>query len=150
MKRFKKFLLVVLALVSFISASTFVYAQQINGADHNRPYIRTHFWIPAGIAAPNVQSGISIRPNLNIGIVGIRTRVSTNNAGGLMTWSSWSTRGNAGATVNLASGNVLWSPLRGANCNSTITGEFQFVRNTAGVHRWQSAPNASAALSRCR
>lgn len=150
MKKFKNFLLVVLALAIFISAATYVHAQQINASSNNSPYVDRHFWIPAA-TAPNVQSGIAVRTT-NTGLTGIRSRVSISGVSGQ---SGWGTNGGTTNlfgtthTDNLRVGPpITWSPSRGANCNSTITGEYQFVRNT-DRRTWVSAPIATAVLSRC-
>jgi len=149
MKRFKKLLFVVLALTMMGGAATYVHGQRVTANVRLSPYVYRHFWIPSQ-TTPNVQSGIEVRPNLNFGIVEIRTRVRASGAGGVINWSNWGTRGGINNTVNIPSGNhVTWSPNHGANCNSSLTGEYQFTRNT-GWRARESAPNATAALSRCR
>ena len=74
----------------------------------------------------------------------ISTRVNSSGGNG---WSSWRTNGSLNGTVNIAPGNIRWSPTHGANRNSLVVGAFEFVANRT-FRQWERAPQMSHQLRR--
>lgn len=143
----KKLFLVALATIGMLATITFsieAYAQEIGGAGSVDDYVNRSLWIGSG-TNPDVYSGIDVKRNPPHGVTAISTRVRA--AGN---WSSWKTRGGLRETVNLAHGNVRWSPKHGANRNSLVTGEYSYVVNTGHVNlrQWRYTPRMTHQLNR--
>lgn len=146
MKKILKILIV--AVFVLVGIGTVAYAQTDEPFAPANPFVNGRLLIGAG-TNPNVQAGIAINNNAPAGVAALRVRVRSSGTGvGFTDWENATARGSQFGSVNLAANDLLWTPLRGANRDSLVTGQFRFVSTTSALRPWQQTADVTFQLRR--